>query len=425
MKEHSEKWFLKRDKHLKDPFRNTKKYNYIPTVVFIVIFFIAKDYYHGWLSFGLSFLSISVFFHASLTWAWFVELMLWLPLLTVQIVAGYYAIKSFANISLAKYYFNKSLNQASDYLGSLRSVTLVGSPGCGKTFTGGANFAIVIAQMQWQKLKSDYFLQKCMLTRWIRKCDTDKLKAFQAIEAAYLFYSEREGEYIPCLISSIPLEDQYGRRSYELTLEMYLQLKRAPECSVLFNDECGVSQGANTSRTTDTHIADFWRFNRHFGDFILINTEQGGDGTSKAVRKVTDCNIRLAGQTWLMAPNKLIKWHNRAQERFIKRVQKGKYNAIKEQRLGEKLFYRGEYIKTIGFRKIPYRYETSEGNLVNLKAGEYIFPARGFGAYDSRAFRNAYAAKDMPINLKPWQSLLINESDLHRYDPKTKEKKAA
>ena len=199
MKEHSEKWFLKRDKHLKDPFRNTKKYNYIPTVVFIVIFFITKDYYHGWLSVGLSFLSISVFFHASLTWAWFVELMLWLPLLTVQIVAGYYAIKSFANISLAKYYVNKSLNQASDYLGSLRSVTLVGSPGCGKTFTGGANFAIVIAQMQWQKLKSDYFLQKCMLTRWIRKCDTDKLKAFQAIEAAYLFYSEREGEYIPCL----------------------------------------------------------------------------------------------------------------------------------------------------------------------------------------------------------------------------------
>lgn len=425
MKEHSEKWFQKRDKHLKDPFRNTKQYNYIPTMLFLVAFLLAKDYYHGWVSFGLSFLSISVFFHVSWTWAWFVELMFWFPLMGAQIVAGYFAIKSFANISRAKFYINKALDQSSDYLGSLRSVTLVGAPGCGKTFTGGANFAIALAQIQWQKLKSAYYLQKCMVTRWLRKGDTDKMKSFYAIEAAYNFYAEREGMYIPCLISSIPLEDQYGRKSYELTLEMYLQLKRAPESSVLFNDECGLSQGANTSRTTDTRISDFWRFNRHFGDFILVNTEQGSDGASKSIRKVTDCNIRLAGQIWVMPPNRLIEWHNRAQRRFIKRVQKGKYSEKKEQRIGEKLYYRGEYIKTIGFRKIPYRYETSEGNLVNLKEGEYIFPAKGFGTYDSRAFRNAYAAKDLPINLKPWQSFLINEGDLHKYDPVTKDKKAA
>ena len=69
---------------------------------------------------------------------------------------------------------------------------------------------------------------------------------------------------------------------------------------------------------------DFWRLNRHFGDFILINTEQGADGNGKYIRKCTDYNIRCFHQEWILPPTKLQAKFEKQKRKFYKKVAKGK-----------------------------------------------------------------------------------------------------
>ena len=421
-KKHSEAWFARQEALLNEPFRNTKRYYYLPTFIFIAVFFITKDYYHGWQSWLLSFLNASISYR---TWtvallrdvgAWLPSAIFWFVSVLAQYVSYRFMVKSFANIFLCRYYTNKAYSQMADYLGSAREVTCIGPPGCGKTCSGGANFAILVAQQNWERLKKDYFSQCGMRARWLREGNVEKLQAFRALEESYYFFASREAVYIPCLASSLPLQDTEGRFSYQLTDEVALQLVRVPEYTVLFNDESGLSQGANTSRNASSDILDFYRLPRHFGDYIIINTEQGGDGNGKYIRKSTDYNIRLRRQSSIMKPEFALKWHERAKRRFYKRKAKGKYTPAQEKYIGEKLYFREEYLKTIGFRGIPYRFEATEGNLIENDEGVFIFPARGMGNYDQRAYRTLYKAKNLSFNLSAWNSMVVNESDFHKYD---------
>lgn len=365
MREHSEKWFAKQEKRLKEPLKNTKKY-YIRGAI--------------------------------------------LRILSLVLIP-----KALIDVVLYKYYKTIWENQSADYLGSVRAVTFVGAPGCGKTFTGGANVSIALAGERWAALQRDYYLQASMAERWIEAGDMDKLEAFRSLEESFLYYREREGEYIPCLVSSIPLRDYAGRYSYKLTSEVQLQIKRVPEYTVLFNDESGLSQGAQTSGKTVNEIMDFYRFNRHFGDFYLINTEQGDKGNGIYIRRVTDCNIRLGGQEWLMCPRRRLQRLEKRVAKFIKKKEKGKISAKRAQWLGEKFYYENRYLRTIGFRRIPYRYEQSEGGFVGGEADEYIFPAIGLAEYDSRSFRNQYKCREKEFELEGWSSLIVDEN-ARQYD---------
>ena len=141
-----------------------------------------------------------------------------------------------------------------------RAVTNDGAPGAGKTFTG-SNVAYFLALEQWKKLKSDYFTQHTMIAQWVREGDTDKLESFKALEESYNFYAERESEFIPCLVTSIPLREYgTGRMSYVLTPEMFLQEERVAEDTVFFNDESGKDQGTDTSKTGNKDVLAFGGF---------------------------------------------------------------------------------------------------------------------------------------------------------------------
>lgn len=323
--------------------------------------------------------------------------------------------KALYDLARVKYYQSVSLRQSADYLGKARAITFVGAPGVGKTFSGG-EFAISVALQQWQKLQSEYLLQSGLVNRWIAEGNVDKVTAYLALEASYWFNKERETQFIPCLASSVPIRDIYGRRSYEYSDAVALQQIRLPEYTVIFNDETGSTQGANTSRNASCDIMDFYRYLRHFGDFMLINTEQGGDGNAKYIRKVTDYNIRLKRQSWIMAPEGAIKRLEKKKKRYFKRRAKGKYSELKAKFLCEKLYYRQEYLKTIGYRCIPYRFEATEGNAMDAEQGEYIFPARGIGTYDSRSYRKLYKCRNQDLDLPGWESLLVPSQDLHRFD---------
>ena len=111
---------------------------------------------------------------------------------------------------------------------------------------------------------------------------------------------------------------------------MYAQVKRVPEYTVLFNDESGRKQGCNTSKTVSESVLDFWRLNRHFGDFILINTEQGADGNGKYIRKCTDYNIRCFYQEWLLPPIKLQAKFAKHKAKFEKKLAEGKLTEARE-----------------------------------------------------------------------------------------------
>ena len=164
-----------------------------------------------------------------------------------------------------------------------RAVTNDGPPGTGKTFTG-SNVAYMLAIEQWHKLKSDYNTQRTMVAQWVKTGETDKLEAFQALEQSYNFFKEHEAENIPCLVSSVPLREYgTGRMSFKLTPELFRQIERVPEYTVIFNDESGLDQGAETSKTDDKDLLAFWRFCRHFFDGMFINTNQVVDGVQRGV----------------------------------------------------------------------------------------------------------------------------------------------
>ena len=311
-------------------------------------------------------------------------------------------------------YRNLCLKQSEDYIGKSRAVTLTGEPGVGKTFSA-TSIAIAIAGRRWEALKSDYLLQSAMINRWIEEGDVEKITSFRSLEESYFFYKEREAIGIPCLVSSIPLRDRCGRFSYQLTPEVPLQLVRLPEYTVIFNDESGLTQGAKTSRNASSDIKDFYRFNRHFGDFLLLNTEQGDDQNAKYIRIVTDHNIRLRRQEWIMKPTAAPWKLEKQKAKFFKKQAQGKYSPERERYLAEKYYYREKYLKTIGFRAIPYHVTQSEGSGLDGENGIYYFPACGMAEYDDRAFRNLYQSKDKLLNVPIYHSLLV-DSNPHDFD---------
>lgn len=360
-RQHSEKWFRKQEERLMEPFKNTKRY------------------YRN------------------------------------NLLLHLYSSAAWGNWKTCKQLIAQSLEQTQSYLGRARAVTFCGAPGVGKTFSA-KEFAIAVSAQQWQKLQSDYLMQSSLINRWIADGDTDQMTAFLALEESYWFYKERESEYIPCLVSTVPIQDIFGRYSYVLNDSHALQQVRLPDRSVLFNDESGSTQGANTSRNASCDILDFYRFYRHFGDFILINTDQGGDGNAKYIRKSTDYNIRLSRQQSLMAPETAQNRLEKQKTRYFKRKANGGYSERRAQYIGEKLYYREKYLQTVGFRCIPYRFEASEGNVMERQNGEYIFSARGNGTYNDRAYRNLYKCRNQELKLTAWQSLTVPEEDPHRFD---------
>ena len=258
-------------------------------------------------------------------------------------------------------------------------------------------------------MQFDYFTESARKDYYIKIMNAEKLKRLQALKESYEFYKEREDKYIPCLVTSIGMQDLQGRYSYTLTPEVYAQLRRVPEYSVLFNDESGREQGCNTSKNVSENVADFYRLNRHFGDFILINTEQGADGNGKYIRKCTDYNVRCYWQEWVLAPTKLQEKFALKKAEFYELKASGELTKEEEQYLLQELYYDAKYIATIGFRKIKTRKEgTPEQGALNAEDEYKIIPSRTIYNYDERAYAELYECADEPLALSAWTSLTLN-----------------
>ena len=362
---HSEKWFGKWADRINQPIQNTKRYYYRRGII--------------------------------------------------KIATGVLLIFGIIDLVRTRHYLNRYFDFIDYVINNGRFVTNDGTPGCGKTFTGG-NMAYLLAQRRWEELQTEYFLQRSMLSEWLKCGDTEKLEAFRALEDSYKFFKEREDKYIPCLLSSIGLEEYgTGRKSYKLKPEIFLQVSRCPEYAVLFNDESGQLFGARTSKTVSVDVEDTCRFIRHFFDGMGINTNQDGSQNGIYLRRITEYVNHLFGQEWLLEPIRLEKRIARMEARYFKRLFKGKLNAEKAEYVGQKLYFLKQYSRTIGFRRIIHQLCNSNGAAIG-EAEDYILPAIGCVKYDDRCFRKLYKAKDKDIDLEGWDSLVADEFDRSDYD---------
>lgn len=362
---HDNEWFAKWQRRIGDPIKNTKRYYYFWSIVKICT----------------------------------VILMPW----------GVYQLLK------TRKYLNKYIDFANDCTMNGRTITNDGAPGVGKTFTG-SNMAYFLAVRRWRELKSEYFIQKAMIAEWVKCGDTDKLYAFKSLEESYLYFAQREEEYIPCLVSSVPLRE-YGtaRMSYKLTPEVFAQISRIPEYSVLFNDESGLLFGGDTSKSADDSIKDFWRFIRHFLDAMAVNTNQDYAQNGIYMRRSTDYINHINGQTWEMSPKRLLRRVEKKEGKFFDKISSGELSAAQQEYIGQELYFRKRYARTIGFRKVRHRMQTQNGQFVGDDE-YYILPAIGCVEYDDRAYRNLYRCKDENFELDAWQTLVVDRYDRSEYD---------
>lgn len=288
------------------------------------------------------------------------------------------------------------------------SVCMTGAPGAGKTSLGG-DMAVNVARRRWLDLQYDYHTQKRQVMNWIRFGMTEELEKFRSLKDAYLFFKQRERWYVPCLATTFGMRVD-GRYTYKANNKFFTQMQRIPEYCVIFDDEAGSSKGANTSSTVEDNVADFYRYVRHYGDFDLIMTEQGDDGTGKYIRKCLDNTIYCKGQKWILKPGMLVRWFNKMKYKLIRAEETGRYRP----RHNAFVYYFGKIVRTIGYRQITYKnlgnIEHEDGEMKGT-GGKMYLPSRLIYDYDDRAYRFTYKAKDLPLDLEGWERLTLLPED--------------
>jgi hypothetical protein len=114
-----------------------------------------------------------------------------------------------------------------------------------------------------------------------------------------------------------------------------------------------------------------------------------------------------------MKPERPLKRYEKAVDRLYSKQERGKISANKAEYKWQKLYYRGKYLHTIGFRKISYRMTTRDGIPVT-DMDYYVLPAIGGVEYDDRCYKNLYLCKDKELNIRTWERLVVDEVDFRR-----------
>ncbi|HIZ09867.1 MAG TPA: hypothetical protein H9726_05205 [Candidatus Borkfalkia avicola] len=311
----------------RESFKNTRRYLRfwgILGIAYLTGYFMTRDYYHGWYGVLCSFFDVSVF--PQMRWDWPLiwqigKLLLQLAMLVLVGVSVYHIVRRCGAKGYEMLYFSK----AGGYMENQHSVCMTGAPGAGKTSLGG-DMAVNVARRRWLDLQYEYHTQKRQVMNYIRFGMEEELEKFRALKDAYLFFKQRELRYVPCLATTFGMRVD-GRYTYKANNKFFTQMQRIPEYCVIFDDEAGSSKGANTSSTVEDNVADFYRYVRHYGDFVLIMTEQGDDGTGKYIRKCLDNTIYCKGQKWILRPGVLLGYlfvakgkTHRAAEKAVRRA---------------------------------------------------------------------------------------------------------
>lgn len=317
----------------------------------------------------------------------------------------------------------------------------MGEPGTGKS-SSACYDAVIMANKLWKKLRFKFWLisKKIMKIysgthiehKVIGKTETGKpiiayervyaspkirtkIKRTVEIVEAYEYYQEHINEVIPCLYSTIPVEDELGRYSLQITASHLLQEEKLLSYSVGILEEIGSMLPTQLSSSKIEVLDLFFRFVRQFSEFHLISTEQDGKAVVISARRVTAENKRMTGQKHILKPILLTKLCDRLEQRYV--------DKDKEPTAVRTWFIKNlrAYVDSVGYRKFTY---VDNGNLETVgsekdigekgKEQSFIAPPHLNCTYDDRTFENLNKAKDLAANPVIWNGLTIEEPELKK-----------
>lgn len=287
-----------------------------------------------------------------------------------------------------------------------------GAPGTGKTLT--AEFLYhEKAKYNWRELQFEYWLIAPKLKDKNYKPTLDE----QEIIDAYNYYTTHDG--VPCWSSNIPAySKRFKRFAYDVDGAYLKQEKRAPYrlCSVV--DEIGtvatveMFYGRSSNENGATDMTDNFKFCRHFNLWSIVGCEQDYNNIYIDCKRVASENRVYTGKKWVLKPRFLCWLYNKLKIHFIRKM------SYSEAKVFSKFMQKlNQFKNCCGFFRFTYKIkentETKSSNGVSItvqsleeKDVVYI-PRANEIKYRTRAFREAYKAKDKPLDLEVWESLYM------------------
>ena len=290
-----------------------------------------------------------------------------------------------------------------------------GAPGTGKSLEARAEVS-AMGQGSWEKLSEEYWF---VLSKEQKTPDllTDDDK--EIIEA-YEFNVKSGG--IPCVGTNIPMySEKYRRYAHKIEPEHVKQEKRLPYRIAFWMDEIGTVfdpklhlDSGNLAKSKE--IGDFCRFDRQFGEFRFVGTEQEASNIYKDIRRVVGLQ-RLFSETKIVLKPKILSWiYKKLMAHFTKKmsIRQSKYFSS-----FMKLYKK--FLANCGFFRLKYRLisNTETGPTIDVtgqtRNKTIYLPCAFDSIYETRAFRSSYGAKDKPLDLEVWSDLRMLKNDAMKF----------
>ena len=282
------------------------------------------------------------------------------------------------------------------------AVTYAGVPGTGKTLDAVATL-YEMAKYSWEELKWEHWL----IMAKSKKPGYVPTEEDKEILDAYNFYSENEG--IPCLGSTIPIySKEFKTYSYRIEIGHLAQSKRLPYRMNALVDEIGTITSVDGARQRQEgnvgvlKVADEMRFCRQFSELRLIGTEQDFKNIFIDVRRVIAENRVYKGVKPIMKPMFLSWLFEKLKRYFTSKGQKT--SAL----FAGKMIRFKQFLNACGFLQIKYSVvgNSETGQVIDSgEKGTIYLSCLQEWKYDSRAYRNAYQAKDKPIEMRVFKTV--------------------
>lgn len=331
----------------------------------------------------------------------------------------------FAVFYFARFYAYFALAYGADLTPDFGNVVRVvaGDPGCGKT-SKSVNECKVMALLKWQELQYEAFIWHSKEAEIFKRNDKNELLEYHAIMESYRFYANNP-KGIPCLHSNITIEDDKGRKSFEITLDHIRGVERLPNYCVVFFDEIGavLSNELSKEKSANFDIADMFRLGRHFLNWTVVCCEQDFNNVFISIRRVVGVNELLSQQEWVARPVILYNIYKFCKWWIADGLDRG---LKKKPKTAKMMTWLKKTVYSIGFRR--YRYQsmgnTQTGNdvaisdadgKVKLLGKEKVryAPSNLLAKYDDRAYKQLYASYfDKNIKGSVHKTLTIDGLDI-------------
>lgn len=342
----------------------------------------------------------------SFHWQWF------LYLAPLEILMIYIIVRALLHLrDNAKYKkWGKSMMHTPDHF-SIYS----GAPGTGKSLSAGHSVTWV-QKGAWQELQFEYF---CLMGR-LQKQDYEMDDHDKEIYESYRYMISHKG--VPCLGTNIGYYSKiYRRFSYKLGPSYLKQERRCPYRLVGWYDEIGTVFNPDLANDKgdmmkSLEIADSARYPRHWYLGTFFGTEQEASNIYKNIRRVVARNREYLSIETIFKP-KFLQWvFEKMKKHFIKsmKMQKAKY-------WGQFMLKFKKFIDNVGFFKLRYKDFTSyEGAgvacLTDEKGGAILYlPCCAEFKYETRAFLNAYKAKNLPLIMQVFDNMYLSEKEAEAF----------